>query len=68
MGWARIINDRDLLLMHSYQEPKSPRRVTLQSTFESPKRVPDRQMGQPSFVLGGQYPIRPITSPRPSRP
>ncbi len=25
--------------------------------FKSPKQVPDRQMGQPSFVLGGQYPI-----------
>ena len=24
---------------------------------EGPKQVPDRQMGQPSFVLGGQYPI-----------
>ncbi len=24
---------------------------------ESPERVPDRQMGRPSFVLGGQYPM-----------
>jgi hypothetical protein len=44
--------------MQSYQEPKSPReRVTFQPAVMSPKRVPDRQMGQPSFVLGGQSPI-----------
>ena len=31
--------------------------ATGQPAVESPKRVPDRQTGQPSFVLGGQYPI-----------
>ncbi len=31
-------------------------RGPLVPAFEGPKRVPDRQMGQPSFVLDGQYP------------
>jgi hypothetical protein len=34
-----------------------PETATGQLAVESPKRVPDRQTGQPSFVLGGQYPI-----------
>jgi hypothetical protein len=28
-----------------------------QPAVESPRRVPDSQRGQPSFVLGGPYPI-----------
>ncbi len=31
--------------------------ATGQPALESSKRVPDRQTGQPSFVLGEQYPI-----------
>jgi len=34
-----------------------PETATGQPAVESPKRVRDRQTGQPSFVLGGQYPI-----------
>ncbi len=54
---VNMMNDRNLLLMHSYQKPKSPRESTLQPAVVSPKRVPDRQMGHPPFVLGGQFPI-----------
>ncbi len=34
-----------------------PETVPGQPAVESPKRVPDRQTCQPSFVLGGQYPL-----------
>ena len=37
VGIEHHFNDRNLLLMHSYQEPKKvPGRVTLPPTFESP--------------------------------
>ena len=34
-----------------------PETAASHPAVESPKRVPDRQTCQPSFVLGGQYPI-----------
>ncbi len=34
-----------------------PVTATGQPAVESPKRVPDRQTGQASFILGGQYAI-----------
>jgi len=34
-----------------------PETAAGQPAVESPKRVRDSQTGQPSFVLGGQYPI-----------
>jgi hypothetical protein len=38
------------------KNPRISKSATGQPAVESPKRVPDRQTGQPSFVLGGQYP------------
>jgi len=52
-----MINDRNLLLCIATKNRRIPQTATGQPTLESPKRVPDRQMDQPSFVLGGQYPI-----------
>ena len=34
-----------------------PETATDQLAVESPKRVPDRQTAQPSFILDGQYSI-----------
>ncbi len=34
-----------------------PETATGQPAVESPKRVRDRQTSQPSFLLGGRYPI-----------
>jgi len=37
------------------ENSKFPGTTTGQPAVESPKRVLDRQMGQPSFLLGGRY-------------
>ncbi len=58
--WGRLFKEHTKGISRgcaTTKNPKVPGRVTLQPAVESPKRVPDRQMGQPSFVLDGQYPI-----------
>ncbi len=57
-GRGQLLDDMKMIgtffLGMGTENSKFPGTTTGQPAVESPKRVPDRQMGQPSFVLGGQ--------------
>jgi len=45
-------NDRNFFLKSSRQETTNSQNSWTRRTIESPKRVPDRQTGRPSFLIG----------------
>jgi len=51
------VNDRNLLLMHSYQEHKSPRESHPSDRRREPQAGAGQENGPALLRLGGQYPI-----------